>query len=89
LLGHGPEPSLAGGAQRPDFPNWNWRKIKLKKLACFSAHKNDRQHTTIYHQSTTQLPQKNHVLHLSFRKTPLQKRHSTTDLKIPGRNCRI
>jgi hypothetical protein len=43
------------------------RKIKLKKLACFSALKKVCFHTTFFAQSTTHLPAENHVLHTHFR----------------------
>jgi hypothetical protein len=45
-------------------------KINLKSVACFSAPKNDHQRTTIHHESTTNSPSKNHVLHHVFAKTP-------------------
>jgi len=55
-------------------------KIKLKKEENFRSRKSVRQHTTIHQQHTTISPSKNHVLHAVFAK-PLQKHHSTTDLK--------
>jgi hypothetical protein len=56
------------------------RKIKLKKVARFSSLFNDHQHTTFHHESTTQLPSKNHVQTPAFLKTPL-KNTSKTALK--------
>jgi hypothetical protein len=45
-------------------------KIKLKQVAYFSAEKSVRQLTTFTTHFTTTSPQKDHVLHALFPKTP-------------------
>jgi hypothetical protein len=49
---------------------WIQRKIKLRKMENFQTPKSVRQHTTIYQQSTTNSPSKNHVLHTIFLENP-------------------
>jgi hypothetical protein len=46
------------------------QKIKLRHLSYFSARKSVRPQTTFATQFTTTSPQKHHVLHTVFRKTP-------------------
>jgi hypothetical protein len=53
--------------QRRSFPQ-NY----FKNVACFSALKIRRFLTTIHHAITTNSPAKNHVLHLTFGKTPFK-----------------
>ena len=89
LLGHGPALSLAGGAEKPEGPQFDPGKIKLKKLAYFSWAKNvrSRRHfTTFHHKFTTQSPSKNHVLHPFFPKTPCKNTPPPQNKKNPFRN---
>jgi hypothetical protein len=45
-------------------------------MAFFFDRKNDRQHTTIHHDSTTHLPSKNHVKVPIFSKPPAKTHKS-------------
>jgi hypothetical protein len=47
------------------------RKIKLKKLACFSALEKVCFHTMFLARFTIHLPAENHVLRTHFRQNPL------------------
>jgi hypothetical protein len=49
-------------------------KINQKIVSCFSAPKNDSFLSTFTTHSTTCSPQKNHVLHTAFPKTPLKNK---------------
>jgi hypothetical protein len=54
-------------------------------VACFSRQKNEHQRTTFHHTSTINSPQKSHVLHPLFSKTPLKKPAKTTKPRLsPG-----
>jgi hypothetical protein len=61
------------GRQRPGFAdsqNGNRQKINLEKVAFFPRPKSRRQLTSFHQKSTTNSPQKNHVLPLVFAKNP-------------------
>jgi hypothetical protein len=52
-------------------------------VACFYRAKHDRQRTTIYHDSTTNSPSKNHILPRVFAKIP-SKNAQIARVKING-----
>jgi hypothetical protein len=52
-------------------------KNKSSEREKFLASKNGQQRTTIHHETTTNSPSKNHVLHVIFRKTP-SKNHKNS-----------
>jgi len=54
-------------------------------VACFSDVKNERQDTTIYHDSTTHLPSKTHVQPSVFAKTPSKNAQISIKNKKPDK----
>jgi hypothetical protein len=54
-------------------------------VACFSDPKNERQHTTIYHDSTTNSPAKNRVPPPVFAKTPSKNAQIALQNKRPDK----
>jgi len=62
------------------FPKWRRKKINLQNMAYLSTPKNDHHHSTNHHDSTTDLPSKNHVQPPAFSKTPLKNARKPTKI---------
>src|ERR1700722_9635928 len=71
--------TAASPLHSPSTNKWGRRKKYLKRVSYFSSRNNDRHETTFS-------PQKHHVLHTTFPKTPLKNAHKQQNPPQPPRS---